>query len=1117
MANITSSSRWNILPQDSKLEQEFIQKLSVSPLVARVLVARGFTTVEAAQAFLTPQLERDWLDPLTIPGMDEVASRVQKAIEEHQRIAVFGDFDVDGMSSTCLLTLALRTFGAEARPYIPHRFGEGYGLSSKALERVFADGVPDLIITVDNGIAAAAEVEGLQRRGVDVAITDHHEPAELVPQGVPVTDPKLTADCPSRELAGAGVALKLVGELGRRLGKPDLWKDYLDIATLGTLSDMMLLNSENRALVAAGISRIREGKRPGLVALAAISNQNIAEMTADSLPFSIIPRLNAAGRMGSTELALYLLLSEDPQEAAMLAGKLEEINTDRRTIESQLTEEALLQAKEIYDGGRAIVLAGEGWHEGVKGIVASRVVNRYHVPCILFTIDNGIARGSGRSIGSVDLFHAVEQCSDLLVRFGGHQGAVGVTIQAEKLDEFRRRLSAVLARLPEDEFELTGEVTALVKLSEINVSSIEALEALQPFGQGNKKPLFAVQGVSMRNRNRVGAAGVHLTFMATDGSSSVASIMFRAPHVEAASEYDGAVDLVFEAVSETWQGRTKPKLMVKDILYRDDSQNPAERGSFLSTDERALVTSVPDTNCTAQEEDTGAQRRAELALLGSQELTDTLRQLLIGNALLLPAQKRTLDVLDEGDSALCVMATGRGKSLIFHIHAVRRALLAHTASLFVYPLRALVNDQAHHFESAFAALGVTAATLTGETAQDDRKKIFRSLAEGSVDVILTTPEFLFFHGAEFAESKRVGFVVIDEAHHVGQAAAEGRHAYAKMPLILQQLEHPQVLALTATAKSDTAKTICHLCAISENYVIKDATVRDNLRLRDAREIQDREAALTCIVASGEKCVAYVNSREQAQSICRMLRHAIPDMGHEIAFYHAGLSRQTRAAVERAFRKGEVTCVVATSAFGEGINVADIRHVVLYHLPFGRVAYNQQSGRAGRDGQPAHIHLFFGAHDMRINERILSSSAPDRAALIPVYRALMTLFRRAQKTSSTLQASDEEIASCACEIEPRCKADANSVACALDIFCELGFLTLQGFDAKRNISMNPVAAPMDLYASTRYAEGLKTRESFEAFAQWALSASPDELLGAVNKPIVPDFGEEVDGGEDVSHG
>ncbi len=318
----------------------------MTPLAARVMVARGIRDAAAAKLFLTPSLERDWLDPRELPGLVAAADRVERAVKAGEVIAVFGDFDVDGMSSTCLLTLGLRDLGAEVHPYIPRRFGEGYGLSAEALGRVVEGCHPDLIITVDNGIAAAAEVEMVREQGIDVVVTDHHEPADLVPTGVPVCDPKLDHDCPSCDLAGAGVALKLVQELGRRAGRPNLWREYTDVATLGTISDMMNLTRENRALVADGIERMRHTTRPGLVALAAAANCDLSAIEADGLPFSLVPRLNAAGRMGDVDVAFNLLISNDAEQAARLAAELETINQNRRDIERDLADQAMAMVEE---------------------------------------------------------------------------------------------------------------------------------------------------------------------------------------------------------------------------------------------------------------------------------------------------------------------------------------------------------------------------------------------------------------------------------------------------------------------------------------------------------------------------------------------------------------------------------------------------------------------------------------------------------------------------------------------------------------------------------------------------------------------------------------------------
>ena len=1110
MSGLVRSGRWHVLAGDPAAEQVVQQSCGVTPLAARVMVARGIRDADAARAFLTPSLDRDWYDPTDLPGLVAAADRVQQAVDTREVIAVFGDFDVDGMSSTCLLTLGLRELGAEVHPYIPRRFGEGYGLSAEALQRVVEGCHPNLIVTVDNGIAAAREVELVRASGIDVVITDHHEPADLVPEGVPVLDPKLDHACPSCDLAGAGVALKLVHELGRRYGRPDLWRSYTDVATLGTISDMMELTRENRALVADGIERMRHTDRPGLVALAAVANCDLATIEADSLPFSLVPRLNAAGRMGDVDVAFDLLLTDDAQEAANLAAELETINQNRRDIERELADQAFAMIEETYDGGRAIVVGGEGWHEGVKGIVASRVVNRYHVPAIMFSISDGVAHGSGRSVGSVNLFEAVEKCADLLVRFGGHAGAVGVTIDAENIDAFRARLEAVLAELPAEQFVDTGEVAAVVGLSELDVPTIESLRVLRPFGQGNKVPLLAATGVVMRNRGRVGRSGEHLRFVATDGVSSVSAIMFRTPDVERACDYEGAVDLVFEAVAETWQGRTKPKLMVRDIIYRsadEDVEAPAVIEELFGRVPQILSSDRRD------DPELAGGVRTELAALTPDELTARLVRRFIGDASLLPAQAAALDALAAGHSVLAVMATGRGKSLIFHVHAAREAILHGRASVLVFPLRALVADQSFHIEGELAALGVGARVLTGETPADERARTFAGLADGTVDVVLTTPEFLSIHSREFAQSRRVGFVVIDEAHHAGRSKGGSRSAYQDLPRILDELARPTCLAVTATAADAVAREVCRLAGIAEDDVIVDDAVRANLVVDDEREMRGRDAALVALASTGEKCVCYVNSREQSVVLARTLRKANPELGQRIAFYNAGLTRSERTRVEEAFRAGQLTCVISTSAFGEGVNLPDVRHVVLYHMPFGAIEFNQMSGRAGRDGRPATVHLMFGSRDARVNERILASYAPDRDALVCLWRALRSLARvpagsGAGAVPAPVTRTNAELLEACLGVTPGVALDERSVSAGISIFRDLGFLEVEGYGSQRRIVMAGRPERMELDRSIRYLEGMRSAEEFHDFRDWILHATSRELLDRINRPIVPGFGKVV---------
>lgn len=1108
MASLSTTHRWCIAPNNPELEERLASALGVAPLVARIMVAHGIGGVEEGRLFLTPSLERDWADPLIIPGMAEVAARVERAVRDGEVIAVFGDFDVDGITSTCLLTEALRQLGACVHPFIPHRFEEGYGLTAQALDRVVEACEPSLVITVDNGIAARDEVVALAGRGIDIVVTDHHEPSDLVPVGIPVTDPKMVDESPSRELAGAGVALKLVQILGERLGQPQLWRSYTEVAALGTVSDMMCLTPENRALVADGIAHMRATARPGYIALAAVTRTDLSTITADALSFSLIPRLNAAGRMADPTLALDLLLARGTVEAGRLAAALEEINQQRRAIEAELTGQAEELAERTYDGGRAIVVGGEGWHEGVKGIVASRLVNRYHVPALLFSIEDGVARGSGRSVGSVNLFEAVEKCSDLLIRFGGHAGAVGVTCAVENLDALRDRLNAVLADLPAEDFEDRGEIAATVGLDELDIETIRQIGMLEPFGQGNRVPLLAARGVTMCERAVVGKTGDHMRFIATDGAASVPAIMFRAPEVEQLVNCDTVVDLVFEAVAECWQGRVKPKLMVKDILCRSCEEPVSAGEALVRVGERAGEGDHASKPACARPCATSvdADRRAALARLSYEQLTRNLIHTFIGPAEPHRAQIDALDALKERRGVLAVMGTGRGKSLIFHVHAVREAILNGSASIFVYPLRALVTDQAYHLQETLASLGVRVGVLTGDTPTAARDRAFSLLGAGKLDIVLTTPEFLSIHRARFAASRRIGFVVVDEAHHVAGAKGGDRTAYLDMPQILHDLLDPTVLAVTATASAEVAAEIRRLLPVDAQVV--DAAVRENLELDDGRDLSSRENRLVSIVATGQKSVVYVNSRDQAQALCRTLRRRVPELGARIAFYHAGLTRPERASVEAAFRDGELACIVSTSAFGEGVNIPDIRHVVLYHMPFGDIEFNQMSGRAGRDGAPASIHLLYSGRDARINERLLDAAAPDRRELVTLYRALQTMWRRHRGGAPTgpLPASDLDIAQMCLAVDARTPVDERAVPSGLAIFEELGFARVTGDDDARAIEMVENPGHVDLNRSILYLEGLHARREFSAFRDWALSASAHDMLTRINRPITPQVHE-----------
>jgi single-stranded-DNA-specific exonuclease len=401
---------------------------------------------------------------------------------------------------------------------------------------------------------------------VDVVVTDHHEPGESVPEGIPVTDPKL-GSYPFPELAGAGVALKLVAALCRRLGHGDSWRELTDLAAIGTVADIVPLLDENRALVATGVRRIRIGARPGIAALAEVAEISLPTFTADRIAYGLAPRLNAAGRMEDPRVALKLLLAPDLDTARPIAAELERLNHERRAVEGTLLEQAEAEAvATLRDGDRVLVLSGEGWHDGVKGIVASRLVGRFGLPTVLFTVEDGEARGSGRSVADVDLFEAVSGLSGMLNRYGGHRKAVGVSLDAVDLPAFRDGLAAHLEALPEEAFSVRHTIDEVLAMSDVDPAFAKELRQLEPHGLGNPKPMFVAPSVRLREPACVGREADHLRFRADDGTGVVPAIAFRCDLIEERLSDDAEVGIVFEVEPDDYRGRDGVRLVVRDFV-----------------------------------------------------------------------------------------------------------------------------------------------------------------------------------------------------------------------------------------------------------------------------------------------------------------------------------------------------------------------------------------------------------------------------------------------------------------------------------------------------------------------------------------------------------------------
>lgn len=483
---------WQVNRPDMGKAKRLAHAIGAPMLLARILVARGLDTPEKAAELLIQ--DQPLSDPFLLKDMDKAVARIEHALDCQEPIVVFGDYDVDGVTATALLFEHLRGMGANVRCMLPSREGDGYGLSRRALESVAAKGYK-LVITVDNGISAVQEAAFAKELGLDLIITDHHlAPAEL-PQAIAVVDPRRSDDTsPFKAMCGAGVAFKLCAAL-EGCDPNDLLEFCGDLAAIGTIADVMPLLGENRTLVKAGLRSLCNTERPGLVALMEAAGLGDKPVTAENVSFALAPRLNAAGRMNSAAQALQLLLAEDPDRAEQLANELCQCNTARQQAEQEIMAqvEAQLAADPARKNDRVIVLWGEKYHSGVIGIVASRIVERYGRPVLLISLENGEGKGSGRSIEGFNLHSAISACADLLVRYGGHALAAGLTICQDNLEEFRRRINEWAAREYPVMQQPPLHLDVAVDLSELTVEEIQGLDYLAPCGSGNPSPLFLLE------------------------------------------------------------------------------------------------------------------------------------------------------------------------------------------------------------------------------------------------------------------------------------------------------------------------------------------------------------------------------------------------------------------------------------------------------------------------------------------------------------------------------------------------------------------------------------------------------------------------------------------------
>lgn len=556
------NKKWECYAVDENKVNELVNKFGISGILARILVNKNITQKDEIDLFMNPT-RKDFHNPFLMPDMEIIVDRVLQAIEQKEKIMIYGDYDADGITSITVLKSFLEERGLEVASYIPNRLDEGYGLNKTALKKIYDDGYR-LIITVDCGISGIEEVDYANSLGMEVLITDHHEPSETLPKAVAVVDAKRKDNkYPFNQLAGVGVVFKLIQAISIKLDLEEKeYLKYLDIVCIGTISDIVPLIDENRVIAKLGLKLIAQTKNIGLKALLeVIGFKNIDSTT---ISFGVAPRINACGRMGDEQVALDLFLEKDYDKAKELAIKLNEYNIERQTIEKSIFDEATEKIEKNEKDKACIIVGSEGWHHGIIGIVASKVTEMYFKPSILICFEGNDGKGSGRSIPGFDLHDALTECSDYLEKFGGHSMAVGVTVSRDKFELFKNKFEEYAKSHDVDKIIPVINIDSELSLKNIDIDSVKSLQKLEPYGEANKMPVFMIRNLKI-NSIRALSEGKHLKLTLKDDGYMINAIGFNMGNLSNEYLIDDKVDVIGNLDINSFNGNDSIQLILKDI------------------------------------------------------------------------------------------------------------------------------------------------------------------------------------------------------------------------------------------------------------------------------------------------------------------------------------------------------------------------------------------------------------------------------------------------------------------------------------------------------------------------------------------------------------------------
>ena len=593
-----SLTEWKINNQDLNVVKTLSKSLNCCDFISRLLINRGVSTPDEAVSFLTVD-KTQFKDPFLLKDMDKAVSRIKSAVEQKERVLIYGDYDVDGITSISILYLYFKELGLQTDYYIPNRVSEGYGINESAIDRIAQNGC-DLIITVDTGISAVSEAEYIKSKGIDLIITDHHECPDNIPSAIAVIDPKRQDDTyPFKQLAGVGVAFKLICALDKTFKTQTVLDKYSSFVAFGTIADMMSLIDENRFIVKLGLSSFGSCNSVGLKSLikSCIKGDKV---NSTAISFILAPKINAAGRIADAGLAVELFTTDNAERAEIISDMLLDFNMQRQQIELSIYKQAVqqIEIEGLNFKYNALVLWGKGWHNGIIGIVASKLKEKYHLPVFLFAIDENsdTAKGSGRSVPPFDLYGSLEQMSDITESFGGHKDAAGAVIKQQNLVKFRDTLSELAGQfLKESSFDTSIAAECCVEADELSTENAEQISWLEPFGKSNQTPVFCFNGAIIESIYTT-ANQKHLRLILDCGGKKITAFLFNKQTLDFDYRADDRVDLLFEMSINEYNNIKKLQFIIRDIRYSSDILDELMREKDSCDALTAIAGSIPSRN-----------------------------------------------------------------------------------------------------------------------------------------------------------------------------------------------------------------------------------------------------------------------------------------------------------------------------------------------------------------------------------------------------------------------------------------------------------------------------------------------------------------------------------------